>query len=257
MCLLLLPAFSLAQQINSEEAYLKLKDSLWANLQCTGPGFINTASGTFKLPQNICCAYHVKEAYNSLIALQERLSEAEIESPTTPPGKNETYCEQLKKCNHTIYEQKRPLIEKAWKEYNDGLKKSGAEFDSAYNPTVELLKAQCYLKWNPATGVTRQPNPYAPRLIVLKLINYKNCLQLAIKLTNTLQKIYGDMEETCNKRVMGNSLLAPLCENISWDPTDLYATIAELYELIKYTEAKECGQPLKVADCCTVIPYKH
>lgn len=253
---ILLPVFSFGQPGNAVEAYYRLQDSISASLQCNRSGFATNTGNIDKSTLKICCAYHTKEAYDSFIVRQERLAEIETDKPKKPGG-NETYCDQFKKCHDKIYQQKQSVIEKLWKEYNDGLKKSGERFDAAYNPTVEKLKAQCFLKWDPNTGITRQCNYYAPSLIALKLNNYQTCLLLAIALTNNLQKIYGEMEEACNSQVMGNNLLTPLCNNVTWDPANLYATITELYETIKFTVAKECGQPLKIDDCCTVIPYKN
>ena len=231
-------------------------DSVVSALKCSGAGFLDRANNK-KSTRRICCAYHVKEAYDSLIARRELLDQQVMddEEDNTGKPKKGSYCEQLETCYKNALKQNASLLKKLWAEYEAGLKEAGQQFDAQYNPTLKKLETQCYLKWDPSTGIMRQVNTYGPSLIKLKLANMNACLTLAVDITNKLQKIYGEMEEKCLAQVMKSDLV-PLCPDLFWDPTDLYGTIAELYENINATKVKECGQPLLKEDCCTVIPSK-
>ena len=153
------------------------------------------------------------------------------------------------------YQQKRPLTEKLWKDYEAELTKAGAIHDAAYTATIKRLNSDCYMAPVEQSGLSRRPNSYGPSLIAIKLKNYHASLSLAIELANNLKTIYQEIEEPCLTQVMGKSILMPLCPDMTdLDLTGLFADIAELYENIQATKVIECGQPLAKEDCCTVIP---
>ena len=252
--LFVLPATSVAQTVHSATSFKRFDDSLSATLNCGGSGFAydNKLKNRYS---KTCCAYHTKKVYDSLIARIDR--EEHARSGENPP-KEESYCEKLNKCISKAYQQKKPLIEKLWNEYEAGLKKAGAIHDADYTATIKRLNADCFMAPVEHSGMSRQPNPYGPSLIAIKLTNYHSCLTLAIELANNLNKIYQEIEEPCLSQVMGKSLVMPLCPDMTdLDLTGLYGDIAELYDIIQATKVRKCGQPAAKGDCCTVIPSKN
>ena len=253
---ILLPLPFFGQTKYTDSSFQSLHNSVVASLSCSGPGLLHNKNKKNSLGK-VCCAYHTKQAYDSIIATQERMELEEPQKPRTPPGKNETACEKLTACLRKSYSEKQPLIDKLWTNYEEALAKASKAHDEESIKIREGLKAQCYLAWNPQTGITRDANLSGPSITAVTLILAKTKLNLTIDLANKLQKIYEEIDDKCTTLVMGKDLLMPLCNMEEWDLSGLFGTIAELYETIQTLNPVACGQPLKTDDCCTVIPYKH
>ncbi len=154
---ILLPLPFFGQTKYTDSSFQSLQNSVVASLSCGGPGLLQNKNKKNSLGK-VCCAYHTKQAYDSIIATQERMELEEPQKPRTPPGKNESECEKLTACFRKSYREKKPLIDKLWTNYEEALMKASKAHDEECIKIKERLKAQCYLEWNPQTGIIRDPN---------------------------------------------------------------------------------------------------